>query len=226
MYSKPKQIQDRLEMWHVTQFSPTQFYELFVQCPEFLSFDDEDLIRIRYAELRAIVSTPKNIWRLFMSSPNVLIDDIQSIQDKVDYILNEMESDVTDLVKSGSLGRSLNEIKCRHVLLQRLGKHKKRNRKASELDPNKNMRLARIMDGNDDEFASKVCRISIKELEAFHELYQRELEEKQEELADYGEATDDEYDDDDEENDFDPRENSDFYDDRHRRAYDKYKKKK
>lgn len=227
LYTKPRHIQERLEMWHITQFSPAQFYELFVQCPELLSFDDEQLITKRFTELKEIVRTPKNIWRLLMSSPNVLVDDMQSIQAKVDYILNEMEADVTDFVKSGSLGRTLNEIKCRHVLLKRLGIYKKRNRKASELDPNKNVRLARIMDVSNEQFASKVCRISMKEFETFCELYERELAEKEAEMADYEELTDDEYDDDDEqENNFDPRERSDYYDDRHRRAYDKHHKKK
>lgn len=226
LYIKPRQIQERLEMWHMAQFSPTQFYELFVQCPELLSFDDEHSISKRYTELKGIVATPKNIWRLLMSSPNVLVDDFQSIQDKVDYITKEMEADVTDLVKSGSLGRSLNEIKCRHVLLKRLGIYKKRNRKASELDPNKNFRLARIMDGSDEEFVSKICRISMKEFETFCDLYERELREEREEIADYEEATDDEYDDNEEENDYDPRERGDYYDDRHKRAYikDIYKK--
>lgn len=211
----PKQIEDRLEMWHMAQFSRPQFYELFVQCPELLDLDDENLLAKRYAQIRTIVHTPKNIWRLLMSSPNIIVDDFRSVQRKVDYILNEMEADVTDLVKSGSLGLSLKKIKARHMLLVRLGIFKKRNYRASELNPNKNLRLFRIMDVDDEVFATKTCGISIKELEAFYDLYERELEEKEQEKEDYelDEESDEEFDSDDE--NFDPREKQDYYDDRY-----------
>lgn len=219
-----KQIENRLEMWHFANFSPTHYYELFVQCPELLELDDEFLIVKRYKQLQAIFVTPKNIWRLLMSSPNVMVDDMQIIQEKVDYILKTMEADETDLVKSGSLGLPLNKIKARHTILVRCGIYKKRNPKASELDPNKNPRLFRIMDTDDKEFASKTCGISIKELETFYELYERELQEKSREEIDYDENTDDEYDneaDTDDEN-YDPRPNTDYYDGRNRARYMKH----
>lgn len=212
---KPKQIEERLEIWKSAQFSPTQFYELFVQCPELLEFDDENQIGKRYAQLSAIVSTPKNIWRLLMSSPNVMVDDMSTIQEKVDYITEEMEADVTDLVKSGSLGLSLNTIKARHVLLVRLGIYKKRNWKASELIQNKNLRLFRIMDVDDEEFARKTCGISMKELDAFYDLYERELEEESKSRQDYEEDDESDEASDSDDDNFDPRERKDYYDDRY-----------
>lgn len=223
---KSKDLEHRLDMWHMTKFSPTQFYELFVQCPELLDFDDEHLIAKRYMQLQEIVVTPKNIWRLLMASPNVLVDDMRVIKAKVDYILKEMEADVTDLVKSGVLGLPLEKIKTRHTLLVRLGIFKKRNWRASELDPNKNPRLFRIMDCSDEVFASRVCGISMKELEAFNELYERELYEKHEEELDYEENSDSDYDDDDDEDDdYDPRETGDYYDDRNKKRYRRHSKK-
>lgn len=213
---KPKQIEDRLEMWHMAQFSQPQFYELFVQCPEILDFDDEQQIAKRYAQIQTIVHTPKNVWRLLMSCPNLLVDDWQAIQQKVDYILKNMEADVTDLVKSGALGLSLKEIKTRHMLLVRLGIYKKRNWRASELNPDKNLRLFRIMDVSDEEFAVKTCGISVKEWETFTELYERELDEQIQAEEDYEDIdTDSEDESDDDENNFDPRERKDYYDDRY-----------
>lgn len=148
-------------------------------------------------------------------------DDWKVIMKKIDYILDEMQADVTDLVKSGSLALPLNKIKTRHILLVRLGIYKKRNMKASELDNNKNPRLFRIMDSEDPEFALKTCGLSIKEVEAFCELYERELDEKHQEEIEYEENSDLESDDesDENENNFDPRESEDYYDDRNRRQY-------
>lgn len=225
----PKQLEQRLEAWHVCNFTDTQFYSLFVQCPELLEFNDEAYIAKRYAELERYVSTSKNIWRLFMSSPNLLADDLKIIREKIDYILNVMEADETDLVKSGSLGLSIQKIKSRHMLLVRLGIYKKRNWKASEMDPNKNPRLFRIMDAGDKEFAARTCcGLPLQELEAFYELYERELEEKKKEAIEYEEGCDEEsdYDTDDDDNEFDARVNEDFYDDRNRRKYQNYSKSK
>lgn len=164
----------------------------------------------------------------FQSCPNVMSDDWKVIMKKIDYILDEMQADVTDLVKSGSLALPLHKIKTRHILLVRLGIYKKRNMKASELDNNKNPRLFRIMDSEDPEFALRTCGLSIKEVEAFCELYERELDEKHQEEIEYEENSDLESDDepDENENNFDPRESEDYYDDRNRRQYFKQRRYK
>lgn len=222
---RKEQIEYRLQIWNMAKFSRTQYYDLFVQCPEILDFDDEKMITKRYTQLQSIVATPKNVWRILMSSPNVLVDDIRSTEAKVNYVVEEMMADVTDLVKSGVLGLPLDKIKTRHMLLVRLGLYKKRNLKASELNTNKNPRLFRIMDACDEEFAIKTCGISMKELNAFNELYERELEEKRQEELDYDEDTDNEESDSDDDENYDPRETGDYYDDRHGRAYKKHLKR-
>lgn len=217
----PFDIAQRLEIWHFCHFTHTQLFDLFVQCPELIEFDDEPSLSKRYGQLRSIVATPKNIWRLLMSCPNVLVDDMRTIKQKVDYVLNEMEADVTDLVKSGTLGLPLKQIRTRHTLLVRLGFHKKRNWRSSELSENKNLRLFRIMDVNDAKFAIKTCGISTKELEAFTELYEREMEEDTQAAIEYAEDSDFESDGGSESDDdnFDARENNDYYDDRKKRRY-------
>lgn len=217
---RPKAIEDRLEIWTKCQFSRPQYYQLFVQCPELLEFDDERAISKRFSQLMSIVATPKNVWRLLMASPNVMVDDADVIVQKVDYVLRKMEADVTDLVKSGTLGLPLKTIQMRHTLMKRLGLHKKRNWKESELSTNKNPRLFRIMDSGEEEFARKICGISMKEYQAFCDLYERELKEANDAELEYEQIesdSEDEWDSDDDE--FDARESKDYYDDRHRRRY-------
>lgn len=222
----PQQLEKSLEAWHICNFTQTQFYDLFVQCPELLEFDDQFYIASRFAELKKFAATPKNIWRLLMASPNVLVDDEKVIRAKVSYVLNEMEADETDLLKSGALGLPLSKIKTRHMLMVRLGIYRKRKWKASEMDPNKNPRISRIMDSNDTQFATKVCGISTKEFEAFCELYEREMKELKEEAEDYNDLSEDDTDTDDSDGEeFDARQNQDFYDDRSRRRYTKNKSK-
>lgn len=220
-------LENRLEIWKACQMSKTQYFHLFTEQPALLECDDEAYLVNRWTRLQQIAWTTKNVWRLLIQSPNVLFDDMASINEKADYILKTMHADMTDLVKSGSLSLPLDKIMARHVLLERLGIYKKPNPKASVLDPDKNPRLMRIMDSSDDEFAKKVCGISLGELEVFYELHERELKELAKERADYNEDTDDEYDseDSDEEYNFDAREPIDYYDNRQKRKYYKHKNK-
>lgn len=223
----PNEIKDRLEMWKSCQFTPTQYYDLFVQCPELIEFHDEAYFSKRFGQLRSIVGTPKNIWRLLMSSPNVYVDDWKLIQKKVDYVLKDMEADETDLIKSGTLGLPLNTIRTRHALLVRLGIYKKRNWKASELRQDKNPRLFRIMDVDDTQFAMKTCGISTRELQAFYDLYERELTEKHQDEIELEEDSDTESDTENisDDEDFDARETNDYYDNRNRLRYQKHRDK-
>lgn len=218
----PKKIEKSLEAWHVCNFSKTQLYELFIQNPEFLEFHDEQYIAKRFSQIKQFAYTEKNVWRLFMSSPNILVDDINVILEKIDYILNDMEADETDMVKSGALGLPINKIKARHMLLVRMGFYKKRNWKQSEMSTNKNPRMYRITDFDDREFASKTCdSLSMKELETFYDLYERELIEAKEEAEEYNNLDYDnsDYDSDSEDEEFDARINEDFYDNRNKRRY-------
>lgn len=217
-----KKVEKAFEAWHVCNFSKTQLYDLFVQNPEFLDFDDENYIARRFAQIKQFACTGKNVWRLLMSSPNILVDDINETKEKVDYILNDMEADETDMVKSGALGLPIDKIKARHILLVRMGLYKKRNWKESELSANKNPRMNRITDFDDETFARKTCeRLSMKELTTFYDLYERELREAKKEEEDYYSNSDDDsdYDDDSDDDEFDARVNADYYDNRNKRRY-------
>lgn len=217
----PKEVERSFEAWHVCNFTKTQLYDLFVQNPEFLDFHDERYIAKRFAQIKQFAYTGKNVWRLLMSSPNIFVDDLNETKEKVDYILNDMEADETDMVKSGALGLPIDRIKARHTLLVRMGFYKKRNWKESELSANKNPRMNRITDCDDETFARKTCDgLPMKQLTTFYDLYERELEEAKKEEEDYYRNSDDESDyDDDSDDEFDPRVNEDYYDNRNKRKY-------
>lgn len=180
---QPNTLMERFEMWHICNFSTTQMFHLFTQCPELFEFNDENQLRERIATLKTYVHTDKNIWRLFMQSPNVLIDDLKEFFTKADYLQYEMKVDFTDAVKSGVFGQSLTKLKCRHTLLVRLGIFEPKHKTVNEMDNNKNPRVHRIVDSTDEYFAQHLCGISLAELEAFNALYKRELAEKEEEEA-------------------------------------------
>lgn len=217
----PATLECRLECWRTFQFTHSQFVQLFVQCPELLEFGNESELRSRFVGLKTFAARTKNVWRLLMASPDILVDRPQVIQAKANYLLEEMKVDVSDAVKSGAFSHSLEKIQCRHMLLVRLGIYKEKKKNASPLDPNKNPRVARIVDTSDSEFAKKICGISMAELNAFYALYRRELEEQREEEAEESDdLTDVEDDGDTSDEEFDPNEKEE-YDPRNRNRYNK-----
>lgn len=223
---QPKTLEYTLEYWRGVQFSHSQYVQLFLQCPELLEFGDENELRTRFAELKVLAGTPKNIWRLLMASPDMITENPKIIQAKADYLFKVMKVDVSDAVKSGVFSHSLLKLKCRHMLLVRLGIYKEKAKNASPLDPNKNPRVHRIADTSDSMFARKICGITIGELNAFNALYRRELEQQREEEEEdeLDEYTDSDYDDEDESDDeFDPTEKQE-YDPRNRNRYKKHLK--
>lgn len=224
---QPKKLSNNLEYWHGFGFSRTQFITLMVQCPELLEITDEYGIRKRIGEIKTFAGSAKNIWRLIMSSPNILTDNINVINKKANYLINDMDVDVTDAVKSAVFAYSLNKIQCRHMLLVRLGIYKPRNKNAGPLDANKNPRVARIFDSSNKGFAFQICGISLAELHTFIALYTRELEENrqdaEEEEEELSDAEDDDNDDDDDE-EFDASAKP-KYDSRYKDRYNKFIKK-
>lgn len=217
---QPKKLTNALESWRGCQFTNSQYIQLFVQCPELLEFDNENELRSRIVNIKMFAERTKNVWRLLMASPDIMTDSPKVVEAKANYLQKEMKVDVSDAVKSGVFSHSLTKLKCRHMLLVRLGIYKEKSKNADPLDPNKNPRVARIIDTPDAEFAAKICGISIAELHAFYSLYRRELEE-QEDLEEDSDLDDDEDESDDE---VDPTETEE-YDPRNKRQYNKNARK-
>lgn len=177
----PIKIIKSLECWRTTQFGDKHLFELFEQYPQFLDFTDEKHLRSKIAHLRQYAITLNGVWRMFMLSPNVLVDNQHLINEKINYFNQTMRVDMTDVTKSTAFAHDLKTIEMRHVFLERLGLYKKRNLKADPLEPSKNPRMHRIMNTTDDEFAEKVCSVTIDEFEVFKVLYEKEMKQRRNE---------------------------------------------
>lgn len=215
----PKKLENALECWRICQFTQSQYIQLFVQCPELLEFGNETELRSRLADIKLFAGKAKNIWRSLMASPDILTDNQKVFDAKANYLLNEMKVDVSDAIKSGVFSHSLVKLKCRHMLLVRLGIYKEKSKNATPLDANKNPRVARIVDTSDSEFARKICGISIAEFNALNALYRRELQEaREEDEENTDEQSESENDSDESDDEFNPNENH-KYDARDRNRY-------
>ncbi|XP_075152323.1 transcription termination factor 4, mitochondrial [Haematobia irritans] len=186
----PQKIIETLECWRSCQFGEYFLFLLISKYPALMDVNDKRRLLKQIAFLRSYVGTSKNVWKLLMNCPTLIEQSTESIKAKIVYMNEIMRIEVPEIVKSEALSKSLDDIKCRHVFLERLALFKPRPLKADPNEPSKNPRLYKITDTSDKSFATKVCHVSLAEFEAFKELYARELERKRKEEDDEEEEDD------------------------------------
>ncbi|XP_058826314.1 uncharacterized protein LOC131686151 [Topomyia yanbarensis] len=163
-----------MNCWRSCQFGDRQMQALLAAHPQLLDLTDHNQLAQRMAFLYSHFETRKNVWRLFMNCPNLVVDSSASIQAKIDYILVRMRIEVLEVVKSCAFASDLDNIRCRHVFLERLGLFKPRNLKADPGELSNNPKLHQITDTSDKRFAVKVAFVTLEEFETFQELFEKE----------------------------------------------------
>lgn len=191
-----KQLLQGVEVWRGSQFGDRKVTQLLERYPNLLDYTNERALLQRVAYLKDYAGNLSNVWRLFMSSINLVVDKEIMIEKKIEYIRDVMRIEAAEVVKSEAFSQKLEDIECRHVFLERLGMFKPRSKKADPNEPTTNPRLYQITDTSEKRFATKVCFVTLDEFEAFQLLYQREREAKENSLEESDAEDSDEPDDD------------------------------
>ncbi|KXJ74950.1 hypothetical protein RP20_CCG012685 [Aedes albopictus] len=171
----PGRLIASMNCWRSCQFGDRQMQVLLAAHPQLLDLSDHNQLAQRVAFLHSYFETRKNVWRLFLNCPNLVMDKEREIRPKIDYLLQTMRIEVLEVVKSCAFVADLELIRCRHVFLERLGLFKPRSLKAEPGDPSNNPKLHQITDTTDKRFAVKVAYVTLEEYEAFVELFRKEL---------------------------------------------------
>lgn len=174
----PSRIIESLEIWRACQFGEHLLHLLLTKYPELLDVNDAHQLLSLSGYLKSRLSTNKNVWKILMNSPDLLAQSEQSIEEKLNYMMDTMRLEVPEIVKSAALSLPLDELRCRHTFLLRLGLFKPRALKADPDEPTNNHRLYQITDTSEKSFATKICHVTVPEYEAFKELFAKELDRK------------------------------------------------
>ncbi|ALC38214.1 CG15390 [Drosophila busckii] len=175
---RPDRIIDSLEIWRACQFGEHLLHLLLTKYPELLDVNDAHQLLSLSGYLKSRVSTNKNVWKLLMNSPDLISQPELLMEQKFNYMMDEMRIEVPEIVKSAALTLPFEDLRCRHIFLVRLGLFKPRALKADPNEPTTNNRLYQITDTSEKSFATKICHVTMPEYEAFKELLARELEDK------------------------------------------------
>ncbi|XP_073822213.1 transcription termination factor 4, mitochondrial [Musca autumnalis] len=180
----PQKIIEALEHWRSCQFGEFFLFQLITKYPALMDVNDKRRLLKQITFLQGYVGSSKNVWKLLMNCPTLIEQSTDAIEAKIVYMKEVMRLEIPEIIKSEALSKSLDEIKCRHVFLERLALFKARSPKADPNEPSKNPRLYKITDTSDKTFANKVCHVSHAEFEAFKELFSRELERQRQDEED------------------------------------------
>uniref|UniRef100_A0A336LZM4 CSON008622 protein n=1 Tax=Culicoides sonorensis TaxID=179676 RepID=A0A336LZM4_CULSO len=170
----------QLEAWRACQFGERRFQDLITKHPALIQHGNEKKLTRRMGFLQSFVTTPKNVWRIMMSSPEVAIEPEPIIEAKFKYLMEEMLLEVPEIVDSDVFSHTLEHIKMRHIFLDRLGMYKYRNpKKDIRHEKRTNPKLSQIVDTSDKRFACKICYVTLEEYEIFKVLIKREWQRKE-----------------------------------------------
>ncbi|XP_064539200.1 uncharacterized protein LOC135428983 [Drosophila montana] len=188
----PERLINSLEIWRACQFGEHLLHLLLTKYPELLDVSDAHQLLSLSAYLKSRLTNNKNVWKLLMNSPDLLVQSEKTIEQKLNYMFDIMRIEVPEIVKSAALSLPFEELRCRHTFLLRLGLFKPRALKADPNEPTTNNRLYQITDTSEKSFATKICHVTLPEYEAFQELFARELERKSRKAKDEDEFSDEE----------------------------------
>uniref|UniRef100_A0A182Y5K0 Uncharacterized protein n=1 Tax=Anopheles stephensi TaxID=30069 RepID=A0A182Y5K0_ANOST len=173
-----EKIAESLHCWRSCQFGDANMKVLVSAHPYFLDYTNHGQLAQRVAFLHSHFETRKNVYRLFLNAPNLVVDEQHVTEAKIAYLMQTMRHDVLEVVKSCAFTHDLEHLRCRHTFLERLGLFKPRSLKADKSTPTGNPPVHQITDTSDKRFAVKVAYVTLEEYEVFQELYRRELEQE------------------------------------------------
>ncbi|XP_049278006.1 uncharacterized protein LOC125761152 [Anopheles funestus] len=171
----PEKIAQSLHCWRSCQFGDANMKVLLSAHPYFLDYTNHGQLAQRVAFLHSHFETRKNVYRLFLNAPNLVVDEHHVTEAKIVYMMQTMRHEVLEVVKSRAFAHDLEHLRCRHTFLERLGLFKPRSLKVDKNTPTGNSPVHQITDTSDKRFAVKVAYVTLEEYEVFQDLFRREM---------------------------------------------------
>ncbi|XP_050524435.1 uncharacterized protein LOC126909789 isoform X2 [Daktulosphaira vitifoliae] len=165
--------------WTNCHFDDKKLRQLLVNQPSCLLLNRKQILS-RIPKLLPYVGNKHNrLLELLSYSPNIMFDNWKQIEDKLNYLLFNMELGPSQFVTTHVMSESFFDLKCRHNFLLRLGLWKHRDPKDNANHVTGNPSLMKIIETSDSDFAVKVAKVSFEEFIVFKQLYQKELKDNQ-----------------------------------------------
>ncbi|XP_041125604.1 transcription termination factor 4, mitochondrial isoform X2 [Polyodon spathula] len=171
------QLQQRINSLRKLGLLEGSLQRVVAHCPHILTLTPKRLgtsVRFLREECQF---TGQQVTEILRSAPATLLEEKRQLQNKFQYAYFRMGIQHTDMVKSGLFRVPLEEIRSRHVFLERLGVYETPDKKGQTRIINPKLK---DFLGTSQDFLTKVARASLDEFEVFRKLLAREQDEEKE----------------------------------------------
>lgn len=165
-------INDSLDILRQLGLDGSSIVTVVSMCPHVI-LKSKKATNTQYNLLKDLLSR-KDLMRLVKSSPSVLLDDIDDISSKYNYVTMEMAISRNQVAQSNLFAHSIFHIKCRHKFLERAGLFKKVVKEKKGLEK-ANPHLRDIVDVSDEDFAKKHGNMTEGDYKTFVKMYMEEI---------------------------------------------------
>ncbi|XP_067897894.1 transcription termination factor 4, mitochondrial [Heterodontus francisci] len=180
---KDHQLQSRIDNLRKHGLGEGSLQRVLVHCPQILNLSAKQVNNtVRFFKDKCIF-TGQQITEILQTSPNVLFEKLEELEYKFQYAYFRMGIKQSEITKSGLFRVSLEELKQRHIFLERLGLYQTPDKKGQTQIVNPKPK--NILTTSEEYFLTKVAMSSWGEFEVFKKLLSREEVEKELEYSEW-----------------------------------------
>lgn len=177
----PEKLNDTLDAWIKCNLGE-EFKDIILTHPSVL-FLSKEHIQKRYKGLIQLFPR-KVIGKVILNSPLVVAEPLVQLHQKVSFLEKEMKYTINEIIKSGALSSSYEQIKNRFKFMILAGVFKIPNPKILEATKTINPQLGSILSLNKHDFANKIVGVSLLEYTFFEDMMHNEEDSSNEENDD------------------------------------------
>ncbi|XP_067850914.1 transcription termination factor 4, mitochondrial [Heptranchias perlo] len=176
--AKDHQLQPRIDNLRKHGLGEGSLQRVLVQCPQILNLSANQVNNtVRFFKDKCVF-TAQQVTEILRTSPNVLFEKFEELEYKFQYAYFRMGIKQPEITKSGMFRVPLEELKQRHIFLERLGFYQTPDKKGQTQIINP--KLKGILNISEDNFLAKVAMSSWEEFDIFKKLLSLEEMEKEE----------------------------------------------
>lgn len=174
---KEHQLQSRIDNLRKHGLGEGRLQRTVVHCPHILNLSAKQVNNtVRFFKDKCIF-TGQQVTEILQTSPNVLFEKCEELEYKFQFAYFRMGIKQAEIVKSGIFRVSMEELRQRHIFLERLGRYQTPDKKGQTQIINPKPKT--IFTTTEDYFLAKVAMSSWEEFDTFKKLLRREEMEKE-----------------------------------------------
>ncbi|XP_078266761.1 transcription termination factor 4, mitochondrial [Rhinoraja longicauda] len=175
--AKEHQLQSRIDNLRKHGLGEGRLQRVVVYCPQILNLPAKQVNNtVRFFKDKCIF-TGQQVTEILQTSPNVLFEKCEELEYKFQFVYFQMGIKQAEIVKSGIFRVSMEELRQRHIFLERLGRYQTPDKKGQTQIINPKPKS--IFTTTENYFLAKVAMSSWEEFDTFKKLLRREEMEKE-----------------------------------------------